>query len=218
MQLKGIHYLIILIGALLLWYIYSLGKVVKEGFDDFVLAEFETLLPPSSDDQRKDINDFNEMPNDKDKDIVGGFIDKVFRTHDDNKLSSTKPPMIGPYGPAQQPQQSQPQPQPQQQQQQQYSENNNVDGSLGIPYSKIPRGQEDLYILKSQIVPPNCPICPSVIGCPSKNPPPPCPPCARCPEPSYDCKLVPNYNNTKDGVNNSKLPIPILTDFSQFGM
>jgi hypothetical protein len=85
---------------------------------------------------------------------------------------------------------------------------------MGIPRSQIPSGSEDLYILKSQVIPPVCPACPSVSSCPSKDPPPPCPPCARCPEPAFECKKVPNYNNN----NNSYLPIPILSDFSQFGM
>ena len=261
MQLKGIHYLIILIGALLLWYIYSLGKVVKEGFDDFIdnsandkhsmdksptstsastCSSTPTPTPTSTSTpefvhQSKDFINENEIPDhehkgrgivsefiekeihkyeDKGKDFVSGFIEKKLHTNDHNKEYSTNAASIEPYV-------------SEQQQQQQYSEHNNRDGLLGIPYSKIPRGQEDLYILKSQIVTPNCPICPSVIGCPSKDPPPPCPPCARCPEPSFECKKVPNYNNTKDGYgfnntkdgfNNSKLPIPILTDFSQFGM
>jgi len=84
----------------------------------------------------------------------------------------------------------------------------------GIPGSQIPTGSEDLYILKSEIVPPVCPACPNVIACPNKDKPPPCPPCARCPEPSFNCKKVPNYNS-----NNSEfLPRPVLSDFSQFGM
>ena len=86
--------------------------------------------------------------------------------------------------------------------------------SLGIPYSQIPTGNEDLYILKSEVIPPVCPMCPSISACPSKEPPPPCPPCARCPEPAFDCKKVPNYNNT----DNKYLPVPVLSDFSQFGM
>ena len=104
----------------------------------------------------------------------------------------------------------------------------------GIPASQIPRGQEDLYVLKSQIVPPVCPTCPS---CPAFSPAtssssksmtttsmmpaptpketcPPCPSCARCPEPSFECKKVPNYN----AMNNEFLPIPVLNDFSSFGM
>ncbi len=44
--------------------------------------------------------------------------------------------------------------------------------------------------------------------------PQPCPPCARCPEPSFECKKVPNYSS----ANTGHLPVPILSDFSQFGM
>uniref|UniRef100_A0A6C0HWV7 Uncharacterized protein n=1 Tax=viral metagenome TaxID=1070528 RepID=A0A6C0HWV7_9ZZZZ len=44
--------------------------------------------------------------------------------------------------------------------------------------------------------------------------PQPCPPCGRCPEPSFDCKKVPNYSST----NSEFLPVPVLSDFSQFGM
>ena len=88
-------------------------------------------------------------------------------------------------------------------------------GSLGIPSNQIPPGQEDLYILKSQVVPPVCPACPPTIACPaSKTKIPACPACARCPEPSFDCKKVPNYN----AMNNSYLPTPVLNDFSSFGM
>lgn len=84
----------------------------------------------------------------------------------------------------------------------------------GIPKSQIPPGQEDLYILKSEIVPPVCPACPAAASCPRQEPPPPCPACARCPEPSFECKKVPNYN----AINNEYLPMPVLNDFSQFGM
>ena len=51
---------------------------------------------------------------------------------------------------------------------------------------------------------------PTVPTCPT---PQPCPPCGRCPEPSFDCKKVPNYSSTSN-----VLPVPVLTDFSQFGM
>ena len=116
----------------------------------------------------------------------------------------------------------------------------------GVPRSQIPNGQEDLYILKSQIVPPVCPVCitgsaasSSTSGSnsgsnsgstsnnstsgtsssswnnPSDSPKcPPCPACARCPEPAFDCKKVPNYS----AINNQYLPMPILNDFSTFGM
>jgi hypothetical protein len=82
-----------------------------------------------------------------------------------------------------------------------------------MPKSQIPPGSEDLYILKSEIVPPVCPVCPSVTPCPNK-PVPPCPACARCPEPSFECKKVPNYSNNHDDF----LPMPVLNDFSTFGM
>jgi hypothetical protein len=84
----------------------------------------------------------------------------------------------------------------------------------GIPGNQIPPGQEDLYILKSQVVPPVCPACPTSAACPRQEPCPPCPACARCPEPAFECKKVPNYN----AINNEYLPAPILNDFSQFGM
>ena len=45
--------------------------------------------------------------------------------------------------------------------------------------------------------------------------PPPCPPCARCPESNYECKKVPAY---EQGYENTALPRPVLSDFSTFGM
>ena len=87
----------------------------------------------------------------------------------------------------------------------------------GIPGSQIIPGDEHLYILKSEIVPPVCPACPAFPGASAisnKEPPPPCPPCGRCPEPSFECKKVPNYN----AVNDDSMPIPVLNDFSSFGM
>ena len=44
---------------------------------------------------------------------------------------------------------------------------------------------------------------------------PPCPAPQRCPEPSFDCKKVPKY---EQGPDNAFLPRPVLTDFSTFGM
>ena len=86
----------------------------------------------------------------------------------------------------------------------------------GIPASQIPPGQEDLYILKSQVVPPVCPVCPEpILQCDNDaSQCPPCPPCARCPEPAFDCKKVPNYN----AFNPDYMPVPVLNDFSSFGM
>lgn len=89
-------------------------------------------------------------------------------------------------------------------------------GVNGIPASQIPEGDEDLYILKSQVVPPVCPKCPDLISkCDSKTSAekcPPCPACARCPEPSFECKKVPNYNSSNSDI----FPMPLLNDFSQF--
>jgi hypothetical protein len=88
----------------------------------------------------------------------------------------------------------------------------------GIPKSLIPPGQEDLYILKSQVVPPVCPKCPDpIVECPNnfdESKCPPCPPCARCPEPAFECKKVPNYSS----FNQDYMPVPVLNDFSSFGM
>lgn len=86
----------------------------------------------------------------------------------------------------------------------------------GIPASQIPPGQEDLYILKSEVVPPVCPACPSITAIPRQEPCPACPPCGRCPEPSFECKKVPNYNAGLNGGD--YLPVPVLSDFSSFGM
>lgn len=86
----------------------------------------------------------------------------------------------------------------------------------GIPRSQIPSGQEDLYILKTQVVPPVCPALPTVT-CPTNNDVtkcPPCEPCGRCPEPAFDCKKVPNYK----AFNQNYMPMPVLNDFSTFGM
>jgi len=88
----------------------------------------------------------------------------------------------------------------------------------GVPRSQIPQGQEDLYILKTEVVPPVCPVCPPpIVQCPDKfdaSKCPPCPPCARCPEPSFECKKVPNYS----AFNPDIMPVPVLTNFSSFGM
>jgi len=83
----------------------------------------------------------------------------------------------------------------------------------GVARAQIPPGDEDLYVLKSKIVPPVCPKCPTVCPNTRTEAPPPCPPCARCPEPAFDCKKVPNYSSNNDRY----LPKPMLTDFSTFG-
>jgi len=127
-------------------------------------------------------------------------------------------------------------------------------GGMGIPKSQIPPGQDHLYVLKSQVVPPtSCPVCPTNSGSGGSGDGdgggngnledsssglsnglgsafsangggrsngsskcPPCPACARCPEPSFDCKKVPNYSIGQNG--SMSVPRPVLADFSQFGM
>ncbi len=86
----------------------------------------------------------------------------------------------------------------------------------GIPRSQIPPGDEDLYILKSQVVPPVCPKCPDPIVTSSTDVSkcPPCPAPSRCPEPAYECKKVPTYSS----FNPDRMPVPVLSDFSGFGM
>ena len=77
----------------------------------------------------------------------------------------------------------------------------------GVRRVDIPDGDDDLYVLKSSIVPPVCPKCPQRSACPRRKPCPPCPACARCPEPAFTCKKVPNYNS----MNNQYLPLPWLS-------
>jgi hypothetical protein len=115
-----------------------------------------------------------------------------------------------------QPQTYSTQPQTYSSQPQTYNQNYNYSNDLpeAIPASKIPPGHEDLYILKSEIVPPVCPACPSPLPC-IKNKTDscaPCPPCGRCPEPSFECKKVPNYSST-----NYDIPDAILSPYSTFG-
>lgn len=86
----------------------------------------------------------------------------------------------------------------------------------GINRSQIPFGEEDKYILKSQVVPPVCPKCPDM-QCSSsfdESKCPACPACERCPEPSFTCEKIPNYN----AFNPKTMPLPVLSDFSNFGM
>ena len=104
-----------------------------------------------------------------------------------------------------------------------------------VSKKEIPEGNEDLYILKSKIVPPVCPKCPDVSVCPkskggSGKKCPPCPPCGRCPVAPFECKKVPTYaSSTRDYLPNFfygsmmggsttgyGLPRPVLNDFSKF--
>ena len=113
--------------------------------------------------------------------------------------------------------------------------------SVGLLQSNIQAGSQDMYMLKTQVVPPSNPAgatygasgaagttagsgsasaanvnpSPCLTGNCNTAPVPPCPPCERCPEPAFDCKKVPNYNSAS---MNQYLPQPVLADFSQFGM
>ena len=89
--------------------------------------------------------------------------------------------------------------------------NNNTNNATVVRRNDIPPGDEDLYVLKTSIVPPVCPACPKY--CEREEPCPACPPCARCPEPAFECKKVPNYTSNNDRY----LPKPVLSDFSTFG-
>jgi hypothetical protein len=88
----------------------------------------------------------------------------------------------------------------------------------GVSRSQIPAGEEDLYILKSQVVPPVCAACPNpIVKCPDSTDVtkcPPCEPCGRCAEPAFDCVKRPNYK----AFNQDYMPVPVLSDFSSFGM
>jgi hypothetical protein len=68
----------------------------------------------------------------------------------------------------------------------------------GLKKNELESGSEDLYVLKSSIVPPVCPKCPQRSACPRQKPCPACPPCGRCPEPAFTCKKVPNYSAAAD--------------------
>jgi len=85
-------------------------------------------------------------------------------------------------------------------------------GGAALGAADDSRRDDDPYILKSQIVPPVCPACPTAVA--REKDCPPCPACDRCPEPSVDCKRVTSYESASD----KSFPVPILTDFSQFGM
>ena len=93
---------------------------------------------------------------------------------------------------------------------------------IAILYNNRREGMEDMedkrinmddYVLKTNIVPPVCPACPDVKLASREKPCPPCPACERCPESSFECKKIPTYSN-----NNSYIPVPVLNDFSGFGM
>lgn len=89
--------------------------------------------------------------------------------------------------------------------------NKHSPGEIGK--NQIPFGDEDLYVLKSEIVPPVCPACPTLNCGNCKTKCPPCPSCARCPEPAFKCEKVPNY---KAGRTNQYLPLPWIGESSNY--
>ena len=72
-----------------------------------------------------------------------------------------------------------------------------------VKRNEIPKGNEDLYVLRKDVV--------SLLKNSSERP---CPPCERCPEPSFECKKVPNYSSI---AVDEYMPKPVLNDFSTFG-
>ena len=126
-------------------------------------------------------------------------------------------------------------------------QNNNL-ATNGEYATGIPVGQEDLYILKSQIVPPVCPRCPNICSNDAKKQQPPCPSCARCSETNSDgvatsYQIASNASNASNApvanispdnaysesdnstdkyskyrTNNKFLPVPVVASFSTFGM
>ena len=85
-----------------------------------------------------------------------------------------------------------------------------------ITVNSVPPGDEDLYILKSQVVPPVCPVCPPQIvkKCEKEKECGPCP-IQRCPTTPFKCVKEPDYSNPDI---KQYLPIPVLNSFSTFGL
>jgi len=85
-----------------------------------------------------------------------------------------------------------------------------------VTVTSVPPGDEDLYILKSQIVPPVCPVCPPQIvkKCDKEKECGPCP-IQRCPTAPFKCVKQPDYSNP---AVKQYLPIPVLSSFSTFGL
>ena len=143
-KLTGIHLFIILLGSLIL---FSTLRPIMEGFDkvnkedqdssDHNKPKMESSVPLGDDTTNNFLHSISEK--------TGKLIDNVYTG---NKETS----YIGPAGDTvivDNPRQPMQLPQP-----------------MGIPKSQIPTGSEDLYILKSQVIPPVCPACPNVSACP----------------------------------------------------
>lgn len=119
-------------------------------------------------------------------------------------------------------------------------QNNDIPNYYPEENNKPAIPDKNLYMLKSEIVTPTCPVCKEPVIYTKNNKKndnkknnknnnnsmnliteldpekcPPCPACERCPEPAFECKKVPNYKSTN---NDYLLPVPVLNDFSSFGM
>lgn len=99
-----------------------------------------------------------------------------------------------------------------------YYSNTNSEYVNGKPLTvnSVPPGDEDLYILKSQVIPPVCPVCPPQIikKCEKEKECGPCP-IQRCPTTPFKCVKQPDYSNPDI---KKYLPIPVLNSFSTFGL
>ena len=80
---------------------------------------------------------------------------------------------------------------------------------------KIPstEGDDELYVLKSQIVPPVCPKCPDVKKCDASKNCPSCPAPKRCPAKPFECKMVPKWSDPRLSKTEPK---PVLNSFDTF--
>jgi hypothetical protein len=89
---------------------------------------------------------------------------------------------------------------------------NSISSALpkGIKREDIPEGEEDLYIKKTEIVPPVCPRCPDLIQKDiDTSKCPPCPACKRCPAPAeVECKKVFKAKD-KNLVENEEIDIDV---------
>ena len=202
MKLKALHLFLILLGSLV--FCSFLGGICQEGFKSGGLPSTQTLESTTPDRG-------SQVAQHPTSTYVAPAGDVVTVTPGDHKTTAGSPPPIS--SNASQPPQASVAADSYGQQAPDYTPSN-LNQPGGISGYQIAPGNEDLYILKSEIVPPVCPVCPTISACPRQEPCPACPPCARCPEPAFECKKVPNYSTNDDRY----LPRPVLADFSQFGM
>jgi len=200
MKLKALHLFLILLGSLV--FCSFLGGICQEGF--------KTDLPSTQSLESTISGKGNQDAQHATSTYVAPAGDVVTVTPGDHKTTAGSPPPMS--SNAIQPPQASVAADSYGQQVTDYDPSNVYQS--GISGNQIAPGSEDLYILKSEIVPPVCPVCPTISACPRQEPCPACPPCARCPEPAFECKKVPNYSTNDDRY----LPRPVLADFSQFGM